>query len=80
MLKVEFKDRDKTRLAIAKTGMNLRQFSYSIGISQPYLSLLLNGEKKPSPTIAGKIAMGLGVELEDIFLIEMTDISIKKGN
>lgn len=80
MLKVEFKDRDETRLAIAKTGMSLRQFSNSIGISQPYLSLLLSGEKNPSPTIAGKIAMGLGVELEDIFLIKMTDISISKEN
>lgn len=67
MLKVEFKDRDETRLAIAKTGMTLRQFSLSIGISQPYLSLLLRGDKNPSPTIAGKIAKGLGVEIEDIF-------------
>jgi len=33
MLKVDFKGKDETRLAIAKTGMSLRQFSLSIGIS-----------------------------------------------
>jgi len=63
------KNLEQTRLEIAKTGKSLRSFSKDIGISQGYLSQILCGKKKPSPTIAYKISNGLGVGFEDIFFI-----------
>jgi transcriptional regulator with XRE-family HTH domain len=76
MVKLQLKNVGEVRLMIAKTGKNLSTFSKHIGISQPYLSQVLNGEKFPSPITAGKISKGLGVNIEDIFLIETIDISI----
>lgn len=76
MVIAKFKDKNETLLKIAKTGNSLRAFSEKIGVSQGYLSLLLNGEKHPSPTIANKIAKGLGVDVEDIFFIRVIGKSI----
>lgn len=69
MVKVRIKNLEETRLEIAKAGKSLRKFSEEIGISQGYLSQILCGKKKPSPTIAYKISKGLGLNLEDIFFI-----------
>lgn len=69
MVKVRMKNFEQTRLEIAKTGRSLRKFSKDIGISQGYLSQILCGKKKPSPTIAYKISNGLGLQLDDIFFI-----------
>lgn len=77
MIKIKFKNRKDTQLKIAETGNSLRSFSNKTGISQGYLSQLLNGEYNPSPTMASKIATGLGLKIEDIFFIEVIDESIK---
>jgi len=66
----------ETRLLIAKTGESLRSFSKRIGISQGYLSQILSMKKKPSANVAYKIARGLNVDIEEIFLIKVNDISI----
>lgn len=78
MIVIEFKCRKDTILKIAETGNSMREFSKHIGMSQGYLSQLLNGEKKPSPTIAGKIAKGLGVKIEDIFFVKVIDKTINR--
>jgi transcriptional regulator with XRE-family HTH domain len=80
MVIAKFKDKKETLLKIAKTGNSLREFSKKIGVSQGYLSLLLTGDKNPSPTVANKIAEGLGLQVEDIFLVCVIDKSIKTGS
>lgn len=77
-LKIILKNSTKTRLLIAKTGESLRGFSQRIGISQGYLSQILSMKNNPSASVAYKIAKGLNVEMEEIFLIKMNDISINK--
>ncbi len=79
MLKVHFKDVHKVRLEIAKRGLTLNDFASDIGISQSYLSQLLNESNTPSPRVAFKISNGLGVDFEEFFLINNIDISIKRN-
>ena len=76
MVVMELKDRAMVRVMIAKTGKSLRRFSEDIDISQPYLSQILNGTHKPSPTVAYKIAKGLNKEIEDIFLLKVIDKTV----
>lgn len=76
MLVLELIDPVKVRLLIAKTGKSLREYSKMIGISQPYLSQILSKKNNPSATVAYKIADGLGLEIQDIFLIKVIDESI----
>lgn len=71
------KDSAKTRLLIAKTGNSLRGFSYKTGVSQGYLSQVISSKRHPSAKIAYKIAQGLNLDIEDIFLIKVNDISIE---
>lgn len=78
MIKVHFKDSSEVRLMIAKKGHSLRQFAEKTGISQSYLSQLLAGTHNPSARIAYKIANGLEVDPEEIFLIKNIDTSIKE--
>lgn len=74
MLTITLKDKEKTRLSIAKSGYTIRGFSKHINVSSGYLSEILNGKKEPSPTMAQKIAKGLGEETESIFLFRVVDI------
>jgi len=76
MIKVDFKDIKYVRLKIAKEGKSLRDFAQKIGISQSYLSQLLNQKYQPSAQIAYKIANGLGEQVDDIFLIRVIDETI----
>lgn len=73
MFKVTLKNSMTTRLSIAETGQSLRGFSNKVGMSHAYLSQILSEKRNPSPTIAHKIASGLGKEIEDIFLIKTFD-------
>lgn len=67
------KDGIKTRLLIAETGNSLRSYAKKISVSHTYLSQVLNGIHNPSPTVAYKIANGLGLKIEDIFLTKNVD-------
>ncbi|SDI30259.1 helix-turn-helix domain-containing protein [Alteribacillus bidgolensis] len=67
------KDTEELRLMIAREGKSLRDFSGEIGISQTYLSQILNGDYSPSPKVSRKISEGLNVEIDDIFLVEMIE-------
>ena len=75
MVTFPLKDGTKTRLLIAKTGKSLRGFSENVAVSHCYLSQILNGQRNPSPTVAYKIARGLNMDIEDIFLISLVDTS-----
>lgn len=77
MITFTLKDGVRTRLLIAETGNSLRRFSKNISISHCYLSQILRGIRKPSPTVAYKIANGLNLKIEDIFLVDMVDTSNK---
>lgn len=61
---------------IAKQGESISGFAQRIGISQGYLSQILSKRYNPSAKVAYKIADGLGVEVEEIFLIKTIDISM----
>jgi len=78
MITVKFKNPQEVKVKIAKKGNNLKDFAEENGISQSYLSQLLNGTHNPSVKMAYKIARGLNAELEEIFLISNIDISIKE--
>lgn len=70
MLEVVKNEKFDFRLLIAKKGISQKEFARSIGISNSYLSQIINKKRNPSPWMAGKIARGLKVEVEDIFFIE----------
>lgn len=76
MIIVDFRDIKYVRLKIAKEGKSLRDFARKIGISQSYLSQLLNKKHPPSAQVAYKIANGLGEEVDKIFLIKVIDKTI----
>lgn len=75
MIGLTLKDELKTKVMIAKTGNSLRSFSKNIGVSHCYLSQIISKKRMPSPKIAYKLASGLGVKIEDIFLVETVDDS-----
>lgn len=68
----------KTRLLIAEHG-SLRQFSKKVGLSHCYLSQILTGKRNPSPFAAYKIASGLSLKIEDIFLSKLVDNQTNVG-
>lgn len=70
---IELRDSASTRIKIAETGNSLRGYSESIGISHAYLSQILNNKRNPSATVGHKIAKGLNLDIEDIFLIKTVD-------
>lgn len=76
-MQITLRDSTKTRLLIARTGESLRGFSERIGVSQGYLSQILSMKKNPSANVAYKISQGLNVDIEEIFLIKVNDISIE---
>lgn len=71
MAKLKMKNPIVTRLMISETNKKMHEFAKDIGISQPYLSQILNEKRNPSPTIGHKIATGLGLKIEDIFFTQI---------
>lgn len=67
MAKLKLKNPIVTKLMISESNKSMYEFARDIGISQPYLSQILNGKRNPSPTIGYRIANGLGLKIEDIF-------------
>lgn len=73
MYTFKIKNSQEVKLLIALRGLNLRRFAQEIGISHSFLSQIINGKRNPSAVVAKKIAVGLGKEIEDIFLIMVVD-------
>ena len=70
MIEMKLKDSAVICIMIAEQGKSLRSFAKEIGVSHPYLSQILNGKRNPSPLISHKLASGLNLKTEDIFLIK----------
>lgn len=68
-MKVHIKDLDFKELLIRK-GLSQRGFSKKTGISSPYMSQIINGNRNPGPEMAKKICEGLDVEFDQIFFID----------
>ncbi|MGE8037940.1 helix-turn-helix domain-containing protein [Lysinibacillus sp. NPDC093692] len=79
MYTFQLKSYEHTKLSIALKGYTIRGFSRYVGISHSFLSQILNGKRKPSAVVAKKIADGLDVRIEDIFLVEVVDESTVMG-
>ena len=54
-MKIVIKDTETVRKDILKRGMNMRQFAERVGITQHYLSNIMNGKRYPSATVAKEI-------------------------
>ncbi len=67
MKTLEFKDANAIRNKITLQGDTLTSFANAIDDDLSMLSTYLSGKRRPNPTTAKKIAMGLGVEINDIF-------------
>lgn len=63
---------DETKLLIAKQGDSVKTFSKKIGISDSYLSQIINRKRKPSAPLAKKISDNLDRDIKEIFFIENT--------
>lgn len=70
MVDLTLKDVFQTKIMISETGKNFSSFAKNIGISRSYLSQILGMKRNPSVAVANKIAKGLGVEVEEIFLVK----------
>ncbi|CAH1853130.1 helix-turn-helix domain-containing protein [Convivina intestini] len=68
-IKVSVKDKDELKRKIYQGGETLSGFGRRVGVSTPYLSNVVSGKTNPSPTMAKKIADGLGIDLNSIFLV-----------
>ena len=63
------KDKDTLIEKIVQKGFSYRQLAQKIGISQTTISLIIKGERNPSPENAVKICEALECQFEDIFFI-----------
>ena len=73
---MEVKNIQDLRVLIAEKGMNIKSLSDRTGISQSYLSLIVNGKRTPSPVTAKKISEELKKEVNEIFFINVDNKSI----
>ncbi|MCC9117361.1 helix-turn-helix transcriptional regulator [Staphylococcus capitis] len=51
-------------------GYNLSNLADEVGISISYMSQIMNGKRKPSAMLAGKISKVFNVSVQEIFTIE----------
>lgn len=70
MSKLKVKDAGSLQSSIAIKGYNLVLFSKEVGVTSPYLSMILRGKRNPSPILAKKIADKLDMQVSEIFFIE----------
>lgn len=63
-------NKNEVKVTMFKKGLDLNSLSRKLEIGASYLSLIINGKRKPSPKLAKRIAEVLEVEITDIFTIE----------
>lgn len=68
-MRISFKDEKFSEL-LMRNGDSLRSFARQAGISSPYMSQLIKGNRNPSPKMAKKICESLEVKFDDIFFID----------
>lgn len=64
------KDIDELIERIVKAGFSYRQLAKEVGTSQTSISLILKGERNPSPEIAVNFCKALNCMFDDIFFIK----------
>ena len=67
--KILVKDKDELNKIIINAGFSARQLAKNANCSQTHISLILKGERNPSPELAKKIIDILKCKFEDIFFI-----------
>lgn len=72
---IKFKDPTTFEMALMKLGYTQRSFAKKIGISSPYLSQIIKGDRNPSPKVAKKIFDALEKNFDDIFFIHLDNKS-----
>ena len=72
------KDIDTLIEKIVGKGYSYRQLAEKANCSQTQISLILKGERNPSPQNAVNICKALGCEFNDIFFINFDDKSNQK--
>ena len=71
MLKVKIK-RETIEIVLAKKNISQNKLALELGISNGYMSQLLNGTRFPSPKLRDKILKSLkGHSFEDLFLMDL---------
>lgn len=66
---VMVKDEERLKNAIVKSGFSYRQLAKEVGCSQTQISLILKGERNPSPKNAVNICRATKKNFDDIFFI-----------
>jgi transcriptional regulator with XRE-family HTH domain len=69
MIKVRI-NQDAMQIAIAKRNMSQNMLAIRAGISSGYISQLMCGTRYPSPRVRQKILDVLGMDFDDVFIIE----------
>ena len=69
-MKIVIKDTESVRKDILKRGMNMRQFSERVDITQHYWSNIMNRKRYPSAAVAKRIADELGKTIQEVFDFE----------
>lgn len=62
MEKLYIKNEINLSSLIALKGYSLKTFAKRVGVSNPYLSQIVNNKRNPSPVVARKICFELGIE------------------
>lgn len=70
MFRFEILDGEKVKEIIALKGESMRSFANLIDVSPSFISQVLNGKRKVSAVVAGKIAKGLDKKIDEIFLMK----------
>lgn len=63
------RDEEMLRNEIIKSGFSYRQLAREVGCSQTQISMILKGERNPSPENAVNICRALNRSFDDIFFI-----------
>jgi len=69
MIKVRV-NRDAVQLAMAKRNLSQNMLAVRTGISSGYISQLILGARYPSPRVRQRILDVLGVDFDEVFIIE----------
>ena len=69
MIRVRVK-RDAVQIAMAKKNLSQNMLAMRTGISSGYISQLILGARYPSPRVRQRILDALGMDFDEVFIIE----------
>ena len=75
MIKVRV-NQDAVQIAIAKRNMSQNMLAIRSGISSGYISQLMCGTRYPSPRVRQKILDVLGMDFDEVFIIERDECEL----